>query len=153
MKKISSENRFRETGLSSNMEDYIEAIAMLSSNNRVVRVKDIAKKLKIKMPSVTSALNKLKKLELIEYEKYGFIELTRKGKIIAESVYSKHECLTKFFNLVLMLNDETADSEACKAEHVLLPDTCNRIYQFLSFYNSEKKKNKEWISRLNSFLT
>ena len=49
-------------------------------------LKKIAKELNIKMPSVTAALNKLKDLKLIEYEKYGYIELTVKGKEIAELV-------------------------------------------------------------------
>ncbi len=71
-----SEVFFESTDLSANMEDYMETISLLSSRNRVVRVKDIAKTLKITMPSVTAALNKLREKDLIYYEKYGFIELT-----------------------------------------------------------------------------
>ena len=60
---------YSSTDLTPNMEDYIEKIAFLSETNRVVRVRDIAAILKIKMPSVTAALNKLKEQGLIEYEK------------------------------------------------------------------------------------
>jgi DtxR family Mn-dependent transcriptional regulator len=38
------------------MEDYLEAIFDLGKEKRVVRVKDIAKRLKVKMPTVTSML-------------------------------------------------------------------------------------------------
>jgi DtxR family Mn-dependent transcriptional regulator len=46
------------------MEDYLEAIFNLGKEKRVVRVKDIAKRLGVKMPTVTSMLNTLSKREL-----------------------------------------------------------------------------------------
>lgn len=146
------EERYQQTGLTSNMEDYMEAIAMLMVNNRVVRVKDIAKKLDIKMPSVTAALNKLKEMDLIEYEKYGFIELTEEGRKIANNVYNKHTCLFKFFEKVLNMSPECADSEACKVEHTLDTATCIRLHRFLDFFDKEKEKNSEWIARLEKNL-
>ncbi len=146
------EERYQETGLTSNMEDYMEAIAMLMVNNRVVRVKDIAKKLDIKMPSVTAALNKLKEMDLIEYEKYGFIELTEKGRKIANTVYNKHTSLFTFFKEVLDMCPACADSEACKVEHTLDTATCIRLHRFLDFYKKEKEENSEWITRLQKNL-
>lgn len=148
------EQRYQETGLTSHMEDYMEAIAMLMVDNKVVRVKDIAKKLDIKMPSVTAALNKLKEMALIEYEKYGFIELTEKGQEVAGNVYNKHTCISEFFERVLLMNPESADSEACKVEHALDPDTCIRIHQFLDFFSSEEAEKSEWINRMKKiFIT
>jgi DtxR family Mn-dependent transcriptional regulator len=38
------------------MEDYLEAIFNLGKEKRVVRVKDIAKRLGVKMPTVTNML-------------------------------------------------------------------------------------------------
>ena len=147
------QQRYQDTGLTSHMEDYMEAIAMLMVDNRVVRVKDIAKKLDIKMPSVTAALNKLKDMELIEYEKYGFIELTEKGEQIANNVYNKHTCISEFFEKILLMNPENADSEACRVEHALDTETCIRIHKFLEFFDGEDEKSSEWISRLKKILT
>ncbi|PKL37702.1 MAG: metal-dependent transcriptional regulator [Spirochaetae bacterium HGW-Spirochaetae-1] len=149
---IDLELLYKDTGLSSHMEDYMEAIVILTSDNRVVRVKDIAKKLNIKMPSVTAALNKLKELHLIEYEKYGFIELTNDGRIIADRVYNKHACLSGFFKKVLTLNPENADSEACKVEHVLSTETCIRLHKFMDFIGEEEENKEGWIDRLHDRL-
>ncbi len=102
----------RDTGLTPHMEDYMEAIVMLSASNRVVRVKDIAKKLDIKMPSVSAALAKLKEMDLIDYEKYGYIELTEKGEEIADRVFKRHTFLTDFFETVLQIDAAAADGEA-----------------------------------------
>ena len=89
------EDSFESTDLSANMEDYMETIALLASRHRVVRVKDIARALKITMPSVTAALGKLREKGLIHYEKYGFIELTDRGRRVAELVYRKHSFLRR----------------------------------------------------------
>ena len=146
------EERYRDTGLSSHMEDYMEAIAMLMVTNKVVRVKDIAKKLNIKMPSVTAALNKLKEMELIEYEKYGFIELTEEGRVIADRVYNKHSCLAQFFEKILKLSPEDADTEACKVEHALTANSCIQLHKFLRFFEKEEEAGEDWIARLHKYL-
>jgi len=145
---IEVDSLYASTDLSPHMEDYIETIAILSEKNRVVRVKDIAATLKIKMPSVTSALNKLKEQGLIEYEKYGFIELTKKGNIISDRVISKHLCLKEFFNKVLNMTEDKAGDEACKIEHHIEPETCKRIHKLLLYINSDESLKKGWLNFL-----
>ena len=48
-----------EKPLTSVMEDYLEAIFDLGKEKKVVRVKDIAKRLDVKMPTVTNMLKTL----------------------------------------------------------------------------------------------
>jgi len=143
---------FRDTGLSSHMEDYVEAIVMLSAQNPVVRVKDIAAKLCITMPSVSAALAKLKEMGLIDYEKYGYVTLTERGRELAERVLMRHNCLIAFFTTLLQMSGEAAESEACRVEHVLEPDTCDRIRRLLDFFRSEERSNREWVDRLKKAL-
>ncbi|HPS58988.1 MAG TPA: metal-dependent transcriptional regulator [Spirochaetota bacterium] len=143
---------YGNTDLTPNMEDYIEKIAFLSETNRVVRVRDIATVLKIKMPSVTAALNKLKEQGLIDYEKYGYIELTSRGGIIAKRVISRHLCLKEFFFNVLKLPEEKAEDEACRIEHHISPETCKRIHKLLLYYKSDEEKHKDWIRELEDAL-
>jgi DtxR family transcriptional regulator, Mn-dependent transcriptional regulator len=152
MEPAKSKYSYRDTGLTSNMEDYMEAIIMLSGENRVVRVKDIANKLSIKMPSVSAALAKLKDMELIMYEKYGYIELTDRGLEIADRVLKRHNCLIDFFTSILQIDCGNADNEACKVEHALAPQTCAQIHKFLDFYKNEESMDKDWIARLKKAL-
>jgi DtxR family Mn-dependent transcriptional regulator len=146
----------KETGdaknLTSNMEDYIEAISEISKQHKVVRVKDIASRLKIKMPSVTAALQKLSDKGLINYEKYGYIELTGAGEKIANEVCQKHSSLAEFFHSVLCLSMEKSDAIACKIEHHLSPDDCNKLKKLALFHDSEKKAMKPWTSELNRII-
>lgn len=143
---------FEDTTLSPNMQDYVEMIEVLSRTKKVVRVKDIAKNLNIKMPSVTSALQKLEEMGLIHYERYGYVELTDKGKKIAQNVYNRHTFLSELFNSVLRIENKRADEVACKVEHQLTSEACKQLYKFIEFYKAEKEKNESWIERLNNIL-
>ena len=153
MSKIEcAEYSFDNTDLSSNMEDYIEQIEFLSKKKKVVRVKDIAKSLNIKMPSVTSALQRLEEKNLINYERYGYVELTEHGKVLAERVSRRHSFLSQFFHDILRINKVRADKNACSVEHYLSPEACRQINKFIEFYRKEKKDGGPWIARLNEFL-
>ena len=143
---------FEATPLTAPMEDYIETIANLSNEKKVVRVKDIAKKLDIKMPSVTNALNKLKEKQLINYEKYGYVELTPEGEKVAERVCNKHSCLVDFFSDILRMNLKSANEEACKVEHHLSPGTMRQIQRLIEFFRSEGESKRKWIGELRAIL-
>lgn len=113
--------------LTTSLEDYLEAILFLEEKNRVARVKDIAEYLSVQMPSVTGALKTLRSKNLVEYERNSFINLSKEGLKIARSIRKKHDILKAFLRDVLLLDDETADSEACKIEHAIDQTTAKRI--------------------------
>ncbi len=149
---LNIDDLYGTTSLSSHMEDYVETIAILSEKNKVVRVKDIAAELKIKMPSVTSALNKLKEMGLIEYEKYGYIELTPAGDDIARLVLSRHICLKEFFHHVLNIDEHEAETEACKIEHHITAESCRKIHKLLLYYKSEHEAQRTWTEELSVIM-
>jgi DtxR family Mn-dependent transcriptional regulator len=103
------------------MEDYLEAIAKLGEGQKVVKVKQVSQMLRVKMPSVTAALKKLSVQELVEHERYGRIKLTAAGDESARVIISRHEALTRFFAQGLGIDQETAEADACKIEHVVSP--------------------------------
>ena len=115
------------------MEDYLEAIANLGEGRKVVRVKQISEMLGVKMPSVTSALKKLSEQELVEHERYGHIKLTPEGDKVARDVIYRHEALTRFFAQALGINQEIAEEDACKIEHVISPLSMERLAKFVEF--------------------
>ena len=62
--------------LSSNMEDYLEAIYHISSKKQAARAKDISDRLKVNKSSVTGALRSLSEKGLVNYAPYDLITLT-----------------------------------------------------------------------------
>ena len=115
------------------MEDYLEAIANLGGRRQVVRVKQISEMLGVKMPSVTSALKKLSERELVEHERYGRIKLTPEGDKVASDVIRRHKALTRFLAEALGIDQETAEEDACKIEHVISPLSLERVIKFIEF--------------------
>jgi len=118
---------------SPNMEDYLEAIAMLRGEEKMVRVSQIGRRLNVKMPSVTSALSKLSERGLVEHERYGYVGLTSEGEKLAEEVIRRHKALTRFFAEALGVDREIAEEDACKIEHVISPLSMERLTKFLQF--------------------
>ncbi len=138
--------------LSAKLEDYLEAIKMLCNKKGFARVKEISKMLNVEMPSVTSALKRLKDRELILYEKYGYIELTPDGNKVSEKIYNRHENLKEFFKKVLYIDSKTAEEEACKVEHVIKPHTFNRIVSFLNFLNEYPEISNSILESFKLYL-
>jgi DtxR family Mn-dependent transcriptional regulator len=134
------------------MEDYLEAVAMLQGNDKVVRVSQISRKLKVKMPSVTSALKKLSEQQLVEHERYGHIKLTPEGDKVARDVIYRHEALTRFFSQALGINRETAEEDACKIEHVISPFSMERLAKFVEFIEACPLGSANFPSRYEYYL-
>ncbi len=126
--------------LAPRLEDYLETIYLLEKENKVARVKEIAKARNVKMPTVTEVLKRLSEKGFIKYEPYGYVITTEKGKSYAEELYRKHKVLIKFFETVLGLSPEKAEKEGCLIEHHLSEETVKRIEKLMEML--EKKNIK-----------
>ena len=120
--------------LTQSMEDYLEAIYEIDRTKRAVRVKDVADKLGVTMPSVNGALKNLESKGLIRHEKYEYIELTSEGEVRASRIFSRHQTLTRFLVDILGVETSTAEAEACKIEHVLSRETMQKIRSFMESF-------------------
>lgn len=113
--------------ISSSQEDYLEAIAEIIEQNGHAHTKDIADKLNVKMPSVTSALQALSMRGLINYQSHTPVVLTSSGAEAAAVIRNRHNALKKFFAQVLKLDEREADATACEIEHVANEKVLSRI--------------------------
>ncbi len=129
--------------LSSSIEDYLEAIGSLEKENRVARVKDIAERLDVQMPSVTGALKVLRGKGLVNYERNSYITLTEEGLKIADSISFKHKRLAKFLREVLLLSPQKAQDEACQIEHAVSEETVARLMRLMEFYEENYVDSKK----------
>ena len=134
------------------MEDYLESIIMLNQEGKVVRVTQISKALGVKKPSVTSALKKLSKEELVEHERYGYVKLTDEGKKIAEDVFRRHETLRHFLAEILGVDAKMAAEDACKMEHAVSPATLERLAKFVDFVLNRPRGKPEWLKGFNYYF-
>ncbi len=137
--------------LTQSLEDYLEAIWIISLKKKVVRVKDLMKYFGYKVSSINYALNTLSAKKLINHEKYGYIELTHKGALLAQKIYEKHKNLTKFFSQILGVKEEIASQDACNIEHYLHEETYNNLLKFIE-YIEITEANKKCLEGFHRFL-
>lgn len=130
---------------SPSMEDYLESIVILGQEEKAVRVTQISKALGVKKPSVTSALKKLSREELVEHERYGYVKLTDEGQKLGEDVFHRHETLRHFLADILGVDPEMASKDACRMEHAISPPTLERLAKFLEFVQNRPRGEPEWL--------
>lgn len=122
-----------EDQLSRSMEDYLEAIYNLKVRNQVARVKDIAREMNVKMPSVTGAIRSLAAKGLVKHQPYENVEFTSEGLDRARGIAHRHSAVKEFLTSVLGLQKEDAEREACGIEHAIAPATLQKLLQFVEF--------------------
>ena len=122
--------------LSSSLEDYLETIFELARDGGVARVRDIAKRRKVRPASVSTALQRLAEAGLVRYERRELITLTAQGEIRARGIYAKHRLLTHFFGRILGVDSTQAEADACAMEHSLSERTMDELTRFVEFVRS-----------------
>ncbi len=140
-----------EKTLSASLEDYLEAILLLVRENHVARVRDIAQKVDVGMPSVTAALKALAKRKLVNYDPYQVVTLTDRGRELAEGVSRRHVALRRFLTDVLGLDAEEAEANACRMEHAVDNQLLQRLGRFAEFLHSCPRAGDDWIERFKKF--
>lgn len=140
-----------KTRLSANMEDYIEVIYQLILERNVARSKEISNRLKVKRPSVTSALKVLAQEGLIHYKPYGLITLTPAGNRVARSVVEKHQIIARFLIDILDVEPDKANEAACKMEHEITKDILKRLAVFLTYTQELPDWGKEIIEDYKTY--
>ncbi|HEY4695774.1 MAG TPA: metal-dependent transcriptional regulator [Candidatus Hydromicrobium sp.] len=137
--------------LTQSLEDYLEAIYVISLTNKVIRVKEIAKFLDVKTPSVVDAIGKLTEKRLVIHEKYGYLELTDEGYKLARNVNDKHEKVHKFLNEILGVSDSISKKDACNIEHYISKEAMDKMIKFTRFVDTSPDGYPEWLKHFNYY--
>lgn len=111
-------------------EMYLETILVLKNKYGYVRSIDIAHEMNYSKPSVSRAMSLLKEDGYIEHDPHGMILLTQKGQKIADKIYDRHKTLTKYL-IMIGVDDETAQQDACKIEHVISDKSFSKIKEIV----------------------
>lgn len=135
-----------ENKLSAAMADYLKIIYLLEKEKKVARVSDIGRKMEVRKASVVSAVNYLKRAELIQHERYGFITLTPRGRQAAEAINRKYEILLDFFQNTVKTGENRAKEEASKIQHLISAESTDKIQLLV---NTLKKRAKEPVKAVN----
>ena len=115
-------------------ENYLEAILMLQKKQKDVRAIDICAFFNYSRPTVSVAMKSLKEKGYVSIDASNYISLTDEGRAIAESIFEKHQLISKML-MMLGVDEETALEDACKIEH----DLSDKSYLAIKKYFFDKK--------------
>ncbi|MFO7899658.1 MAG: metal-dependent transcriptional regulator [Planctomycetota bacterium] len=139
--------------LSAALEDYLEAIAELTGQDGGARVGDIARALSVHKSTVTAALKSLAEKKLVHYAPYERARLTRRGRRIAREVRRRHRLIRRFLIDVLCLDEDAADENACRMEHVVDADVLRRLAALGAVIADGPPAGAPWCDTLRAKMT
>ena len=134
-------------------QDYLKAIFHLTfeSGLKEVGTNALAEKLSLSPGSVNLMVKKLKSKTLVDYEKYGKISLTEKGKKIALSLIRKHRIWETFLYQKLNFKWEEVHQIAEQLEHIESDLLVERLEEFMNFPEFDPHGSK--IPKMNQEYT
>lgn len=131
--------------LTSAMEDYLEMIYRNSLKEGYMRINTLSELLNVAAPSATKMVQKLSRLGLLDYKKYGIIFLTENGREIGEFLLYRHNIIESFLKNLGVVDNILVETELI--EHNISDTTLKRM----SIFNSFVKRNPDIINKFSLF--
>ena len=117
--------------ISKALEEYLKEMYILKLKNGEIRVTDVAIQMNCSKASVNKAIKNLKETELLNYETYGKIELTKQGEDLAKKILEAYDIVYVFFKDVLGLTEEKSKIEAEKIKSIMEDNTVNKLAKYV----------------------
>ena len=111
-------------------ENYLETILVLQKRKGSVRSIDVANELGFSKPSVSVAMKNLRKNEYIDIDEHGHILLLESGEKIAKNMLERHNIIKNYL-CALGVDEQQADVDACRIEHIISEKTFNALKENL----------------------
>lgn len=122
--------------LSFTEENYLKALVQLTvfeEGATEVGVNKLASRLSVKPATVSDMVRKLKDKSLVNYEKYGKVNLTKKGLHSGMMVIRRHRLWETFLYDQLNFTWDEIHELAEELEHIHSKKLVNRLDQFLNY--------------------
>ncbi|PCJ64230.1 MAG: hypothetical protein COA73_04425 [Candidatus Hydrogenedentota bacterium] len=133
---------FEKNELTHSAAHYLMAIDSLREEFGYARVTDVAVKLEVSRGAASMSIAHLKKRGWVTEDPNRFLLLAEEGHAMAKIVEQNFRILSKFFTEILGSPKEIALSDACKMEHLISPETSQRLEKLIDLYDSDPKLAK-----------
>lgn len=110
---------------------YLEAIYYIWAEGESVKSARLADWLSVSRPTVTVALRRMTRDGMVRFNARKDIELTAKGRRMAEAIVRRHRIMERWLTDALGLDWVTADAEAARLEHAVSEVVEKRLYKAL----------------------
>ena len=136
---------FDENEITHSAAHHLMAVHELRQRHGYARVSDIAQHLKITKGSVSSAMKHLKERGYIQEDHNRFLELTEHGLQVVWETEATRLTVKKFLSDARGMDDDDAEIDACKVEHLISTEARSRLVGFLRFLFSEDPVSEQFL--------
>jgi Mn-dependent DtxR family transcriptional regulator len=126
------------------LEDYLEMVYRLCTQNNYARVGQLSELLHVKPSSASKMISKLAELGYLEYDKYEIILLTNKGRKTGSYLLYRHDTVEQFLKLI---GSSNLLEETETIEHSLSSSTLSNLNDLIEFF----KNNNEIVQKYDDF--
>lgn len=112
-------------------ENYLETILRLQKEKDAVRSVDVAASLNFSKASVSRAVSIMKAGGYITTDHNGYIRFTESGLQKALAIFERHKTITKYLQSSLGIDEDTAEKDACRIEHIISQQTFDAMKSYL----------------------
>ena len=117
--------------ITSQTEDFLQAIYRLQERNGAARTGELVKTLKVVPGTVTNTVERLERRGLVTHEAYRGVKLTEKGRRIALRVLRRHRLSERLLTEILDVEWDESHQVASQLEHGVSNDVASRIEKVL----------------------
>ena len=139
-----------ESELSHSMTHYLLTIHKLKEERGFARVTDIARELNLTKGSVSTAINNLKKKNLVsEEEDCKFLILTEKGHDEVHKILSTRTLMFYFLKDYVGVDNQVADRDSCMMEHLMSQESLEKLFLFMKKLSNQDREKVEITTDLD----
>lgn len=142
---------FDQNPLTHSAAHHLVAILDLLVDLGYARVSDVASQLKITRGSASITLKRLKERGLVAEDRNKFLKLSDEGERIARSIQAKKYVMKQLFTRLLGVEDEQADIDTCKIEHLVSAGTAERATRLLQFLDARSPAALAFLEAFRRF--
>ncbi len=143
--------KFEQNVVTHSAAHHLMAISELLASNGYARVTDVARRLDITRGSASITLKALRERGLVVEDENKFLHLSDEGRELANLIQSKRKILITFFNEILGVPKEAAETDACKIEHLISVETGEKLLAFIKFLMSGSEQAEELLKAFNNY--
>ena len=141
---------YEENELSHSATHHLMAIHDLRTKHGYARVSDVAQHLKITKGSVSTAMKHLKERGFVQEDHNKFLELTARGLRVVEATETTRLAVQKFLSQTLGMDEDDAEIDACKVEHLISAEARARLVGFLHFALSDDTVARDFMAAFHA---
>ena len=130
--------QFEENKITHSAAHHLIAVKELRETRGYARVTDVARYLNITTGSASTNLKNLKSKGFITEDENRFLDLSEEGSQLAQAVLARKEIFYTFLVEVLDVDEEQAEIDACKTEHLISAETAGKLEKFLKVQREKK---------------